>query len=76
MDGGEMIGHTQAITLRRDDGRYYRGVSPGGRIQTTPILAEAKLFGYSQASGIWDAQMEFFKRGSRSERVIVRVDSR
>ena len=65
----------QAIVLRRDDGRFYRGMSSAGRLQTTRILAEAKLFVPAPGSGILEAYIDLCKRGSQAERVIVRMES-
>ncbi len=63
----------EAIVVRRNDGRFYCGMSETGRLQTARSLANAKLFEVWQESEIFAAELEFCKRRQATHRVIVRL---
>ena len=68
-----MMDANKAIALRVDNERFYRGVSPKGRLQTAWSLAGATLFAEWLLDDISKAEAEIRKRGRRSRRVGVRV---
>lgn len=63
----------EAIVVRRDDGRFFCGMSKAGRLQTARSLANAKLFEVWQESEISRAELEFCKRRQAPHRVAVRL---
>ncbi len=65
---------TKAIAIRRDDGRFYCGISKTGRLQTAWSLAGATLFQLGRETEIFQAELQFCKRGQNPHRVVVRLE--
>jgi hypothetical protein len=64
----------KAIAIRREDGRFFCGLSKAGRLQTSWSLAGARLFGDWQERLILKVELLFLMRKQATSRVVVRLD--
>ena len=63
----------KAVVIQINGKRFFRGISPTGRLQTADSLVGAKLFGEREGNAIWATLIELCKRGKKPERQIVRL---